>query len=267
MTERKGTTVSFANNKGGVGKTTTVAAVGQAWARAGKKVLFVDLDSQANLTNLVSKVPYEERSTTIRDAFVYGAHKLPIENVSENVDLIPSGLLLANFDMDTAAKDSREHLLEDLLDPLKSRYDVILIDCPPALGMISYNALIASDYIVLVTMLDQMSYDGMMNMLEICKLVRSKKRLNPNLKTAGVIACRYERNRISDLFLARLRRELEYYFIEPPVRKATKMAQAVAVKMPVFDYDPTGNATKDYVEVAAHLGLIVFSEEEKGSGQ
>ena len=102
-----GYTVCFANNKGGVGKTTTSVAVGQAWARMGKKVLFVDLDSQANLTSMVSPLSPEDHKLTIRDAFI-DPNNFSIEHVSENIDLVPSELSLSNFDRDTAAIPGRE---------------------------------------------------------------------------------------------------------------------------------------------------------------
>ena len=144
-----GYTVCFANNKGGVGKTTTSVAIGQAWARMGKKVLFVDLDSQANLTSMVSPLSPEEHKLTIRDAFI-DKNNFSIEKIDDNIDLIPSELSLSNFDRDTATVTGREYLLVDLLKPVKKNYDFIIIDCPPALGLITYNALIASDHLVMV---------------------------------------------------------------------------------------------------------------------
>ena len=102
-----GYTVCFANNKGGVGKTTTSVAIGQAWARMGKKILFVDLDSQANLTSMVSPLAPEDHKLTIRDAFI-DKNNFSIEHVSDNIDLVPSELSLSNFDRDTAAVTGRE---------------------------------------------------------------------------------------------------------------------------------------------------------------
>ena len=122
-----GYTVCFANNKGGVGKTTTSVAIGQAWARMGKKILFVDLDSQANLTSMVSPLAPEDHKLTIRDAFI-DKNNFSIEHVKENIDLIPSELSLSNFDRDTAAVTGREYLLVDLLKPVKNKYDFIIID-------------------------------------------------------------------------------------------------------------------------------------------
>ena len=141
-----GQTICFANNKGGVGKTTTCVAIGQAWARMGKKVLFVDLDSQANLTSIVSPLDPSQREVSIRDAF-QNPDLFSIEPIGENMDLVASDLSLSNFDRDTAAIAGREYLLLDLLKDVKANYDFILIDCPPALGLITYNAMIAADHL------------------------------------------------------------------------------------------------------------------------
>lgn len=260
MAARKGITVCFANNKGGVGKTTTAVAVGQAWARAGKKVLYVDVDSQANMTSIVSPVAPEDREFTIRDAFL-NPRNLVVEQVGENEFLIPSGLLLSNFDRDTASMIGREHLLYDLLKPLKKDYDAIVVDCPPALGLISYNAMIASDYLVMVTTPDSLAYSGMLMMTELYNDVRSSDRMNRSLELIGVVVCRYEKNRLSDMYVKKLGDELGYRFIEPVIPKATKVAQAAALRTSIYDYDPAGKATEKYLEVAQRIGVRVFSEE------
>ena len=131
-----GITVCFANNKGGVGKTSTAVAIGQAWAKMGKKVLFIDLDSQANLTSMISPLEPDQHVMTIRDAFI-DKNNFSIEHINENIDLVPSELSLSNFDRDTAATTGREYLLADIIKPVKDKYDFIIIDCPPALGLIT----------------------------------------------------------------------------------------------------------------------------------
>ena len=109
-----GQTIAFCNNKGGVGKSSSCVAIGQAFARMGKKVLFVDLDSQANLTSIVSPLDPSQREVSIRDAFL-NPDLFSIENVGENMDLVTSDLSLSNFDRATAAIAGREYLLLDLL--------------------------------------------------------------------------------------------------------------------------------------------------------
>lgn len=254
-----GYTVCFANNKGGVGKTTTCLAIGEAWARMGKKVLFVDLDSQANLTSMISPLRPEEHKLTIRDAFI-DKNNFSIEYVSENIDLVPSELSLSNFDRDTAAVTGREYLLLDLLKPVKNNYDFIVIDCPPALGLITYNALIASDHLVMVATPDGLAYSGMVMVANLFADVRSSSRLNQNLSLTGVIITKYERNKLSDMYVQKIKDELGAAFIEPVISKATRIAQAGSFNQSIYDYDADGKATKQYIEVAQKLALRIIDE-------
>ena len=256
-----GITVCFANNKGGVGKSTTAADIGYAWAKMGKKILFVDLDSQANLTSMISTLDPQDHELTIRDAFL-DKDSFAVEHVSENVDLVPSELSLSNFDRDTASFTGREYLLSDLLKPVKDNYDFIIIDCPPALGLITYNALIASDHLVMVTTADGLSYQGMMMIATLFADVRSSDRLNKNLKLSGIIITRYEKNKLSDMFVQKIKNELGQALISPAVPKATKITQAGTFHANIYDYDPEGKATKAYLEIAQKLALRIIPEEE-----
>ena len=251
-----GQIVCFANNKGGVGKTTTAVAMGYAWARMGKKVLFVDLDSQANLTAMVSPLALEEHESSIRDAFL-DKKKFSIEHACDNVDLVPSELSLSNFDRDTAAITGREYLLLDLLKPVKSKYDFIIIDCPPALGLITYNALIASDHLVMVATPDGLAYQGMVMVANLYADVKSNPRLNPDIKLSGVIISKYERNKLSDMYVEKIKSEMGEAFIEPVLSKATKVAQAGSFNQNIYEYDPSGKVTKQYLEIAKILGKRV----------
>lgn len=251
-----GKTICFVNNKGGCGKTTTVAAVGQAWAKMGKRILFVDLDSQSNLTSIVTDTDpsTKEWETTLEDAFIGGPDfGLPIEPVTENVDIVPSDLDLSNFDKDSLKFTGREYLLADLLETVKDRYDYILLDCPPALGLITYNALVASDYMVMVTNAEGLSYRGLKMIASLFNEVTGNKRLNPSLEIVGVVVTRYEKTNLSEMYLGRIREELGNLVIEPVIRKSTKVAQSASFQVNLFEYDPDGRATSDYKKVAAEL--------------
>lgn len=252
-------TVCFANNKGGVGKSTTCAAIGQAWARMGRKVLFVDLDSQANLTTIISPLEPDQHQLTIRDAFI-DKENFHIEKVDDMIDLIPSELALSNFDRDTAAVTGREYLLLDLLKSVKKDYDFILIDCPPALGLITYNAMIASDHLVMVSTADGLSYSGMVMIANLFNDVTQSDRLNPNLKLTGVIITRYQKNKLSDMYVNKIKDELGQALIEPVVSNATKIAQAATFRQCIYDYDPDGKATRQYIEIAQKLALRILDE-------
>lgn len=249
-------TICFVNNKGGCGKTTTVSAVGQAWAEIGKKILFIDLDSQSNLTSIITDTDpaQKEWETTIEDAFVGGPEfGLPIVQISENIDIVPADLDLSNFDKDTARFTGREYLLADLLDTVKDKYDYILIDCPPALGLITYNALVASDYLVMVTNAEGLSYRGLKMVANLYREVIGNKRLNPDLKVAGVFVTRYENTNLGQMYLEKIKEEIGQLIIEPPIRKSTKIAQSTSFQVNLYTYDPNGRGTQDYRKASAEL--------------
>ena len=244
--------IAIANNKGRVGKTTTVAALAYAWSTKGYKVLLVDLDSQANLTQITSPTPLEDIEMTVKEAIAYGVQP-PITRLSKTLDLIPSGLELSNFENEVAGVSCREFLVSDMLNKIKSNYDVILIDCPPALGLLTYNALVAADHLVMTATADSLSYAGMLMIGGLAKRIRENPRLNPELKTSAVIVTKFKSNKLTNSFLRKIRDEIGPALIEPPVREATKIQQATAFKQSIFQYDPEGNATKDYQAVADAL--------------
>lgn len=243
--------IAIANNKGGVGKTTTVLALGRAWAAKGKKILFVDLDSQANLTSTLLDEDYDVERT-ISDAFLEKKN-LPVEKIEENIDLVPSGLSLSNFDSYTARFNSREFLLADLLSGVKNNYDFIILDCPPALGLITYNAMVAAGHLLMVATSDRYSYDGMMMIAQIFNDVRESVRLNPGLSLDGVIITKYRRNKISEMWLAKIREEVGEVFVDPVIREATKIQQATTFRKSFYEYDPDGTATTDYRMVSEEI--------------
>lgn len=255
-----GVTICFANNKGGVGKSTTCVAMGQAWARMGKKILFVDLDSQANLTSWISSLNPDEHKFTIRDAFI-NKNNFAVEHVNDYIDLVPSELALSNFDRDTAAITGREYLLLDLLKPVKDKYDFIIIDCPPALGLITYNAMIASDHLVMVSTADGLSYSGMVMIANLFSDVKSSDRLNPNLKLSGVIITKYQKNKLSEMYLSKIKEELGQAVILPVVHLATKLAQAASFHQDIYDYDPDGKTTEEYRKISQTLALRVMDDD------
>ena len=247
-----GKVIAFANNKGGVGKTTTTCSVGYAMARLGKKVLFIDIDSQANLTSMVSDIPVDEHEKDIMDAFILKDF-LPVETVSENISLVPSGLTLATFESKTATDSMRIYVLKDLLDPIKDQYDYVLIDCPPALGTITYIAMVAADHLVLVTMPESMSYSGMMMVGQLMKDVQANPRLNPNLSLTGIIITKYRNNRVMNAYVKKISGDARDVFISPVVHEEAAVLKAVSEGRTVADFAPDSKAAKAYDEIAREL--------------
>lgn len=259
--------VSFMNNKGGVGKTTSTHAIGLAWAQMGKRILFVDLDSQANLTSMLSVTDplHQEWDRTIETAFIEGPDPmfqgLPVVHSSfEGVDFVPADLELSGFERDTARVTLREYLLYDLLERVKPDYDFILIDCPPAIQLLTYNAMVASDYIVLVSSLDGKSYKGVQMMINIYNEVISNKRFNPSLKIIGCLATKYQRDKVNSYYWSLFEKEFGPLLIHPYVRKSTLVDRATSFNENLYVIDPKGRATSDYREVAKDLYVRICDD-------
>ena len=253
-----GKIISFMNNKGGVGKTITTHSVGIAWAKMGKKVLFVDLDSQANLTSMLSNTDPNEDTPwerTIEDAFIEGPYVedglgLPILTVKEGdveVDFVPSSLDLANFEQDTARSNLREFLLLDILKNVKDKYDYIVIDCPPAIQTLTTNALIAADYLVLVTNLSGKSVKGMQMIMNLYNKIVTNPRFNPNLSLLGVVLTQVERDKVNKAYLGQVMREYRSYVVSPFIRKSTMVNRALSSNNSIYDIDPNGKVSGDYM--------------------
>lgn len=266
-----GKIISFMNNKGGVGKTITTHSVGIAWAKMGKKVLFVDLDSQANLTSMLSNTDPNEDTPwerTIEDAFIEGPYVedglgLPILTVKEGdveVDFVPSSLDLANFEQDTARSNLREFLLLDILKNVKDKYDYIVIDCPPAIQPLTTNALIAADYLVLVTNLSGKSVKGMQMIMNLYNKIVTNPRFNPNLSLLGVVLTQVERDKVNRAYLNQVMRDYRSYVVSPYIRKSTMVNRALSSNNSIYDIDPNGKVSGDYMAVSEELLVRVESD-------
>lgn len=256
--------ITFMNNKGGVGKTITTHSVGLAWAQAGKRILFLDLDSQSNLTSMLADTdptgedPWDR---TLEDAVIEGPYiddgeGLPIIHSDryENVDFVPSSLRLANFDQDVARGDCiRELILADMLAKVRDQYDYILMDCPPAIQTLTLNSLIAADYLVLVTNLSGKSVMGLEMMMNMYNRVVLNPRFNPNLRFLGVVLTMVERDKVNKMYLDKVQRDFTSYVVEPYIRKSTMVNRALSSNHSIYEIDPGGRVAEDYRRVAIEL--------------
>lgn len=255
-----GQVISFMNNKGGVGKTTTAFNIGMLWSRIGKKVLFIDLDAQANLTKRFS---YEDErydgkkwASSIEDDFELGPKltKLSIyDSKYENVDFVPANLKLSNFETATANSPLRMFLLKDLLKPFKDNYDYIIIDCPPALGSIIMNAMIASDAIVIMTTADQDAIDGIEAITELYNAVVSDERLNDRLDFLGCVMTRVKKDNINRAYISAMKERFGGRLIEPYINESTSIRQSISRMTDIFTYNPKCSGAMNYMEVGKEL--------------
>lgn len=239
--------ISIANNKGGVGKTTTTASLGSALAKMGKKVLLIDLDPQANLTySLTSKD--KEYPDTVYDAFVERT-ALPYYEVGVNLDLVPASLMLSQAEFQLASAIAREFILAKLLEEVKHDYDYVLIDCPPALGFMTINGIVASDYVLLPTIASPFSTQGLE--LTTDYITYLKDQIKPDIKILGVLVTIFDsRKKISHDEEQKVYSKYGDLVMATKIRINTTIEDISTVKKNIFDYAPKSNAALDYTALA-----------------
>jgi chromosome partitioning protein len=234
-------TISIMNHKGGTGKTTSSINIGAGLAKKGFKVLLLDIDSQANLTEGLGKGDPE---LSVYDS-IRENKKLPILNVSENLDLVPSSIDLLGAEMEIVSKIGREQILHKLLKPIRSEYDYIIIDCPPSVGLLTVNAMVASDTILLPLQGEYFAYKGVDRLLCIVKEVRDN--LNDKLEIGGVFITQINPNRIlTKTIVEKLTEDLQDKVFDTKIRINVALAEAQLQGQSIFDYAPDSNGAKDY---------------------
>lgn len=247
--------IAVINQKGGVGKTTTTVNLGAALARLGFKVLLLDMDPQANLTVHVDKRPDLE-SNTMTSLLV---EDTPLADLvqptsQENLSVIPSDASLAGVEQVLANRIGRETILREAIDVFAktAHCDFMIFDCPPSLGVLSANALVAADHVVIPMQREHLSLQGMAKLMEVIQLV--KKRLNPALKVAMVLPCMVDaRTNLSIEVL----REIEAHFgnllAKARIRNNVKLAEAPSFGRTIFEHAPGSNGARDYDSFAKEL--------------
>ncbi len=240
--------IAIVNHKGGVGKTTTTANLGSAFARLGKKVLLVDMDSQQNLTT--SLMREEDVSESIYDSLIKGT-PLPRVNIADGLDLCPSELALAAVELHLQARIGREMLLKKLLDGVKDDYDFILIDCPPSLGLFTLNALVAASDVFLPLTGETLPLRGILMLEETLNDV--VQNANSGLKISGVVIQRFNNRKLNNEVIAAIQSKFGDKVFSTKIRECIAVAEAPANHCSVFDYDDKCNGAKDYMALAAEI--------------
>lgn len=237
--------IAIVNHKGGVGKTTTTANLGAALARSGARVLCIDIDSQQNLTS--SLMNEEEVGFSISDSLSNGA-ALPIVEVAERLHLCPSDLNLAGVEIDLISR--QRDVLKTRLAPVLPKYDYVLIDCPPSLGALTVNALVAADEIYLPLTGETLPMRGIVSLENI---VAKARRFNSGLRISGVILQRFNNRRINNAVLDAIRAKYGDRLFNTKVRECIALAEAPAAHCSIYDYDPDSNGAKDYTALAGEV--------------
>ena len=244
--------IAIINQKGGVAKTTTAANLGAALARGGLRVLLVDLDSQANLSLHVSSDEIEGPSTFELLVDGVGLMQVAREIPEEGLHLAKASPDLAGIEQALANTIGRELLLRDALDAVRDRWDIVLIDCPPSLGVLSLNALAAADHVLIPLQTEFFALQGLTQLLEIVGVVQS--RLNPSLSLLGILPSMIDsRTRLSGEVVDEIREHYSDALLETRIRKNIKLAEAPSFAQSILRYAPESNGAADYRALASEL--------------
>ncbi len=258
-----GKVIAIANQKGGVGKTTTTLNVGAALEEAGKRTLLVDFDPQAALTSAFGLVPMQLKRTIyhvlIDDDLDIRSTLLTTEH---GPDLVPANIHLSGAEVELLHKIGREAFLKDKLAAVRQSYDVILIDCPPSLGLLTINALTAADEVLIPVQTEIFALQAIEQLLTIIKQIKSKA--NPHLQIGGILATMYQsRTRHSQEVLEELRAAFPNQVYTPVIKRTTKFPDSVIVieddfagppeARSILTFDPRSEYAEAYRQLAQEI--------------
>ncbi len=242
--------IAFANQKGGVAKTTSTLNLAAALKEKEYRVLCVDMDPQGNLTMSQGLNP----DSIERSMFDVLVHRLPIENVIEKaeIDLAVSSIDLAGAELALSSMIGRERALEKALLPMKDQYDYVLIDTPPSLGLLTINALVAADHVIVPVQCEYLSLRGLVQLENTLTMIREN--LNPNVAIMGILPTMFDRRTLHAREAVEI---LEENFgdlvFKTRIKKTIRYAEAPVKGTSVLKYDPTGNAANAYRDLAKEV--------------
>jgi chromosome partitioning protein len=250
-----GKIVAVSNQKGGVGKTTTAINLGAYLARTGRRVLAVDLDPQANLTSGVGQKG--QTPTTVYEALMLGdgggQATPPIQPTAvEHLSLVPASRDLAGAEVELVGAGNRERRLARLLEPLRSEFDFLIVDTPPSLGLLTVNALVAADTVLIPLHCEYFALEGLADLLDTLKRVREV--LNPRLDIEGVLLTMYgERTNLGQQVAREIRGFFGKKVFDTVIPRNVRLAEAPSHGLPVALYDPRSRGAEAYGCLAAEF--------------
>lgn len=248
-----GKIISFANQKGGVGKTTSAVNVAASLGILGHKVLLIDLDPQGNATSGVG-VSKKTLKKNVQDILVSGAdvNEVIIETKFDNLSIVPANITLANAEFQLFDEENAQTELKKALSEVKDKYDYIIIDCPPSLGMLTVNALSASDGVIIPMQCEFYALEGLSQLM--ITVSRIKQYYNSNLTVTGILITMYNKRLLLSMqVMAELRKHYNEKLFDTCISRNVKLSEAPGFGMPVYYHDKTSKGSQEYMDVAAEL--------------
>ena len=248
-----GKVISLANQKGGVGKTTTAINLGASFAVLEKKVLIIDADPQANATSGTG-FDIKKVKTSIYECLIEEADpkKIVLNSDIKNLDLIPSHIDLVGAEIEMLNMPEREYMLKNVVNKVKDEYDFVLIDCSPSLGLITVNALTASDSVIIPVQCEYFALEGLGKLLNTINIIQ--KGLNTELEIEGFLLTMYDaRLRLSNQVTEEVRRHFQQMVFETIVQRNIKLSEAPSFGKPAVLYDADSKGAVNYLNLAREI--------------